>query len=262
MNQFNLGNFLNKFVTQKLLNPGDNASRSLNSNATSDTKFQLSNNALIQNMVPRNLSQSSALRNFSSMNFAGFKMASSEKSLYLKDLLNLPKDIQEVLVMLQNNASANKGLSSLLNKNINLANLAQLMQINSKEAMSKLISAMTEASKQGITDLSQFKEAMKFINASVSVASQDNLNQVLKTFMLLYLPWLPLQEGVDFELEIETSQGENGEDETTLTILISTKNYGNVKILLILNGINSFDIFINCCEEFPKEQGSCSLGKV
>lgn len=72
--------------------------------------------------------------------------------------------------------------------------------------------------------------------------------------MLLYLPWLPLQEGVDFELEIESSAQEGEDSETTITILISTRNYGNVRVTLILNKGNSIDIFVNCVDEFPKEE--------
>ncbi|MEI8129721.1 MAG: hypothetical protein WCG95_08930 [bacterium] len=113
---------------------------------------------------------------------------------------------------------------------------------------------MANASKQGLTDLSQIKDAIKFINASVSVASQENSSQILKNFMLLYLPWLPLQEGVDFDLEIENTESEEGDSQTSVTIMISTKNYGNVKITLILLGGNSIDIFVNCSETFPKEE--------
>lgn len=184
------------------------------------------------------------------------EMANTKRSLYLKEIMNLPKDMEQVLTMLQktNSANATKHLSELLNSNIKLSTLAQIMQDGGKEAMTKLISAMAEASRNGLSDLSQIKDAMKFLNASISATGQESQTQALKNFMLLYLPWLPLQEGVDFELEIENKkeEGENA-DETILTILISTRNYGNIKILLITKGINDFDILINCVENFPQK---------
>ena len=83
---------------------------------------------------------------------------------------------------------------------INLAQISEMLQVNGKEALTKLITVMTQASKQGISDLSQIKEMAKLVNASVATAAQNNPAQTLKVLMLLYLPWLPLDEGVGFDL--------------------------------------------------------------
>lgn len=257
MNQFNLGNFINKFINYSLLNSNGRAPNAPNSNINPDLKFQLTNEALTQNMLQKSISHSAVLNTFSFSTLADLKMnrlASLERGLYMKDLMNLPKEIEEVLVLIQNNAASAKEAEQLLTTNINLATLAELIKEGGKGAMNKLVLAMAEASKQGITDLSQIKDAIKFINASVSVAGQDNPEKILKTFMLLYLPWLPLQEGVDFDLEIEASQGGEDDSELSITIMISTINYGNVKVTLILLAGNSMSIIINCCEEFPKEE--------
>lgn len=258
MNQFNLSNFLNKFINYSLSNQSGSQPKALQDGLHADAGFQLANEAMTKNLVQKNIAKQSYVMNalnFSMLNDLKMNnLASLERSSYIKGLMNLPKEIEEVLVILQNNTTKGEELTKLLTTNINLANLAELIQSKGKAAMNKLIFVMSEASKQGITDVSQIKDAIKFINASVSVASQENQTQVLKSFMLLYLPWLPLQEGVDFELEIESYENENGDSETSLTILISTKNYGNVRIILILNGMNSFDIFINCIETFPKEE--------
>ena len=40
---------------------------------------------------------------------------------------------------------------------------------------------MTEASKAGVTDLTQMKEMAKLINASISVASENNPQKNIKT---------------------------------------------------------------------------------
>lgn len=257
MNQFNLGNFINRFINYSLLNPNSGAGPNPNANLNPDMKFQLTNEALAQSLMNKPASQSAVLHSFSSAMLADLKMnnlASLERGLYIKDLMNLPKDMEEILVLVQNNATTGKDITKLLSENISLATLADLIKQGGKEAMNKLILVMANASKQGMTDLSQIKDAIKFINASVSVASQDNPEKILKSFMLLYLPWLPLQEGVDFDLEIEGSNGGGEDSELSITILISTRNYGNVKVTLVLPAGNSMSILINCCEEFPKEE--------
>lgn len=258
MNQFNLGNFINKFINNSLLNMEKRPLGTPHTHVNNDVKFQLANEALAQSLTERPGSHATFLRTFNFSTLADLKMnslASLEKSLYIKNLMNLPKEIEEVLVLIQNNTSIAKDIKQVLEQNINLAALAQLIKEGGKDALNKLVLVMANASKQGITDLSQIKEAIKFINASVSVASQDNPEKILKSFMLLYLPWLPLQEGVDFDLEIEGgSQGGGENSELSLTILISTRNYGNVRITLVLLAGNSMSIIINCCETFPKEE--------
>lgn len=259
MDQFNLGNFLNKVVNYSLSNlkGGPTSSSAGSTAANAGTEFKATQDALVQSIVNKATSETLVLKSFSPTMLSNLKMnnlASLEKSLYIKDLMHLPKDMEEVLVMLQNTNIETKEIAKLLTTNINISQLAEIMQKGGKEAMNKLVLVMSEASKQGITDTSQIKEAMKFINASVSVAGKDNMNQVLKSFMLLYLPWLPLQEGVDFELEIESSGGEENESEMSLTIMISTRNYGNVKVTLILLAQNSIEIFVHCSDQFPKKE--------
>ena len=254
MNQFNLGNFLNRFINQQPMGPKGGQP---NAAGNPDAHFQLPPNTggPHQQMLQPG-AQSAMMRSFNPEMMANFKtnhFANLDRSLYVKDIMNLPKEMEEVLVMLQKDTGVAKDMAKLLAQNIDLGSLAELMQKGGKEAMGKLISAMAEASKQGINDTSQLKEAFKLINASVSVAAKDNPTQALKNFMLLYLPWLPLQEGVDFELEISGSDNPEDESEMSITIMISTKNYGNVKITLILVAGNSVTIFVNCSDKFPKE---------
>lgn len=257
MNQFNLGNFINKFVNYALPNPKGGTPQG--ASGEQGANFPKVQNALNQEqLVQKALTQPYAVpHTFNNLILADLRMnnlASFEKSLYVRDLMKMPKEIEQVLTMIQNNGALPKEATELLTKNISLTTLAELIQTGGKEAMNKLVLVMAEASKQGLNDLSQIKETIKFINASVSVASSDNPNQILKNFMLLYLPWFPLQEGVDFELEIESSEGENEESELSITVMISTKNYGNVRATLILLAGNSMNITINCCRGFPKEE--------
>jgi len=254
MNQFNLGNFVNKFLNYPSLNPKEGPPKAP---MNTDVTFQLNQNSLAENLLQKSMPQNAALKTFNPSLIADLKMnnlASLERGVYIKDLMNLPKEMQEVLVLIQNNMTSAGEMSKLLATNINLAALAELMKQGGKEAMAKLIMVMANSAKQGVTDVSQIKDAIKFINASVSVAAQDNPNQILKSFMLLYLPWLPLQEGVDFDLEIESSEDNTDGSETSITIMISTRNYGNVKVTLVLLAGNFLSIFINCSENFPKEE--------
>lgn len=248
---------MNNVLNYSALSANKGRPNAPNPNVSTDAKFQLTNEAVTQGMNKLPSPETTILRSFNALTLNEMKMnnlASLERGLYMKSLMNLPKDMEELLVFIQNNAGKTDDATKLLAKNINMEVLAELMQQGGKEAMNKLVMVMANASKQGITDVSQIKDAIKFINASVSVAGEMNLEKTLKSFMLLYLPWLPLQEGVDFDLEIEGSSGGEDESELSITIMISTRNYGNVKVTLILVKGNSMSIFINCSEDFPKEE--------
>ena len=113
---------------------------------------------------------------------------------------------------------------------------------------------MTAASKNGVSDLTQLKDTAKLINASIALASTDNPAQTLKTLMLLYLPWLPLHEGVGFDLDVETASESGSDGESLLIITITTVNYGVVKAVIFLENQNSVQINIECDEKFPKDE--------
>lgn len=263
MNQFNLPRFIVKFVNNSL--SGFNRGQQAQGQGPAFENQSLQHLETTQNLqhLTQHLIKESIAGNkqFNPMNRAALmqelkmnNLESFQQSIYIKDIMKLPQEMESVLLILQKNMAPSKDSTKLLAENINLSQLSELLQTSGKEATNKLILAMSNASKQGITDLSQIKDAMKFINASVSVAGQDNAAQILKTFMLLYLPWLPLQEGVDFDLEIETSENESGEEELSITIVISTRNYGNVRVTLIMIEGTSIDIMITCSKEFPKEE--------
>ena len=234
-------------------------------------------------------------------------LANTEQSVYIKGLLNLPKNLNEFVYMVQRGytqmqmsrllmqqsmlqranmsqtqaqilaqlqglsteelqnalqaqlasgaktATDAKNLQILSNGMINLSELATLLQNNGKDAITKLILTMANASKQGMTDVSRLKDTAKLINASISLASQENTNQTLKTLLLLYLPWLPLQEGTDFDVEFQ--KGADGDDEDSiLVITISTVNFGKVVATLILETSNSVHLNVECSKDFPKDE--------
>ena len=164
-----------------------------------------------------------------------------------------PDKIQNQL--LQQNiqqAAAQKDAAALIFTGmIHLPAVSDLILKNSKQAVAALIAAMSSASKNGMTN-EQISQTLGIINSCISMAESGNSAQTLKSLMLLYLPWLPLNEGVGFDLEVETENGENDSNDSKLTVLIQTKNFGNVKGVFTLTTTNSVDIFIVCSEDFPK----------
>ena len=153
-----------------------------------------------------------------------------------------------------------KNLEILSNGMINLSQIAQMIQANGKEALTKLIMTMTQASKMGINDLSQLKEMAKLINQSIAVASENNPTKTMKLLLLLYLPWLPLKEGVDFDLDVTQKESEN-ESDSILTVTITTINFGTVVATLFLETSNSVQVTIQCSENFPKDELDMRLDK-
>ncbi|MBQ3312080.1 hypothetical protein IJG72_08385 [bacterium] len=137
--------------------------------------------------------------------------------------------------------------------NIDLNNVALFLQKNSKVAMNKMISMMALATSQGITDTKPLQDTINIISSSISSNSNTTSAQTLKNLMLLYLPWLPLQEGVGFNLEIEQDE-EIPDSETFVKVMITTVNFGNLSATVSLITANSVDISITCSSSFPKKE--------
>ncbi len=161
---------------------------------------------------------------------------------------------------IQNQAvSAQKDIVMLMFSGmVHLPAISELILKNSKHAVANLIIAMASASKSGMTS-EQIQETLSIINSCISMAESGTPSQTLKSLMLLYLPWLPLSENVNFDLEIEAQDGENESNDSKLTVLIQTKNFGNVKGVFTLTTSNSVDIYIICSEDFPKKTLQKSL---
>lgn len=140
-----------------------------------------------------------------------------------------------------------------LTENVNISHISALLQKNSKAALNKMITMMAAATSQGMTDTKPLQDTVNIINSSIAATSQNDSTQTLKNLMLLYLPWLPLQEGVGFDLEVEQDD-EGPKSDTYIKILITTVNYGNLHATLSLITGNSVDISIVCSEKFPKKE--------
>ena len=134
---------------------------------------------------------------------------------------------------------------------IHMPEISKMILSNSKQAIAGLIASMASATKNGMSG-DQIRETLSIINSCVAMAESGNPAQTLKSLMLLYLPWLPLNDGVGFDLEVETAEGESPAIDSKLTVLIQTRNFGNVKGVFTLTTSNSVDIYIICSESFPK----------
>ena len=295
MADINLGHLISKFVNYQALN----------------FQRQVPQNQPAQNFAPSTAPQpqnSTPTPKTPTPSPQMGNMGGSDQAIFVKDMMKLPKNMNELVYMLQRNISlaqlnqkfanqinmqrnamsqtqaqilaqlqglslteaqnilltGNKAVLNQLqstlrnltissNGLINLSQVAQMIEVNGKDAIAKLITTMANSSKLGITDLTQLKDTAKLINASIAAAAQNDSAQKMKLLMLLYLPWLPLQEGVGFDLEIEAGQKEDGSD-SILIITITTLNYGNVTATLILENSNSVHVNIGCVKEFPKEE--------
>lgn len=164
-----------------------------------------------------------------------------------ENLALVAQNIQAQSQQLQNNNAVLLFFSGM----IRLPDISQLILKNSKQAVADLIIAMASASKDGINS-KQIRETLSIINSCISMAEANNPTQTLKSLMLLYLPWLPLNEGIGFDLDITSPDGENESNDSKLTVLIQTRNYGNVKGVFTLTTSNSVDVYIMCSEDFPK----------
>ena len=310
MSGIDINRFLNKF--------GQNYQhqRMLSSKAgtqSAQISDQLSQKApdAAERSVVQNLKQSTTvnLRQSVQMN----TLQSIDRAIYAKDLMQMPKNINEFIYMVQRGltqsqfnqlfanqlaaqknslsqlqaqilaqlqgltvstakeavnfqlasqlSSSLKNLEILSGGMINLNEISLLFQKNGKEALTKLIMAMTEASKAGVTDLSQMKDMAKLINASISIAAENNPQKTLKLLLMLYLPWLPLEDGVGFDLEVEQKSNAHEESDSILNITISTVNYGTVAATLILETSNSVQISLECSENFPKPELQLRIDK-
>lgn len=208
-------------------------------------------------MVQKGLTQAQFNQMFAQHIAAQRNALSQTQAQILAQLQGLtsPNQIQTMIQsqMASQLQSTIKNLSLSPNGMIDMTMISQMLQVNGKEALTKLITAMTQASKQGINDLTQIKEMARLVNASIAAAAQNDPAQTLKTLLLLYLPWLPLEDGVGFDLDIETS--DNGEEsDSILTITISTVNYGVVTAILVLETSNSVHVSVECAKDFPKDE--------
>ncbi len=197
-------------------------------------------------------------------NMQSAQMKGNEMSAVLKDFLNMQKDIETFLANMANGRNnvvmqqlAKPDLAKMLmSSQMDLSKLSEFMQQNGKEALSKLFNMTANFAQSGaVARSSQMSEMIAILNACTPNANTSQV-QVLKNMMLLYLPWLPLGEQ-NFTITTGgtgNGEGEDGESEDSISILISTVNFGNVKVLIFKSDKSTINFNISAGETFPKEK--------
>ncbi len=210
------------------------------------------NNQVNQNLMNQQLQESilqtqEALKEFSQ----------EDKSALIKSMLDLPDDLSELL-------------KNLTNKKESLTNaefmkLLSMINVNGKEAAAKLSKLMVFLGANNIKGAEKLQEVYSIVNALASGSAQ-NASQLMKNVILLYLPWLPIGEGNNFEVGFnkkadnskDSSSEKDGEekdsDSDSIAVFIQTVNFSNVKVTLYLEVRQNISLHVECVENFPKEQ--------
>jgi len=160
-----------------------------------------------------------------------------EQAKLIKELLNLPKDIEEFFSFLMYKNISPETLETLLKQNqkLNTALIKQTLEENSKESLNKLLKLFQQAP-GGTQNTEQIKEILTLLS-QVIPKKDASAQEILTNLTLLYLPWLPLSEKQDIEIRFEKreSKEEEESEQTVLVIYITTINLGRFKISIILN---------------------------
>lgn len=185
------------------------------------------------------------------------QLTDMERSMMLREFFNFPKDMKDLGELLIKSNTAQvlnaKDIAALMNRNIDMSKLALLLQSHGKEAAEKLAKLITTLHQSGIYNTQQLKEMSTLINACIP-ASDSTPASMIKSLMIMYLPWLPLAGDTNFNIGFENNEDSKSPDsENVVTITIMTRNFGLVKVLLIKDK-NNLDIEINCDESFPKKE--------
>lgn len=254
MNNFNPSGYLNRLITNIINNQ-------VNVRTTPKTSGDFANS------VMQNTAQTTQKQTLSP-ELKMTPMEVEQTAKYVKELLNMPKDVAQVVSQLSANNTVTTAqnmqlLLMLSSGKIDLNALAQLLSDNSKAALQKLVQTMSQAAKMGVSDTQQLKDLINTLGL-VSVSTNDTTS-ALKNFILLYLPWLPLNakgESLDFDIDVFDKTSSGADDEAqSVTILIETMNFSNVKALLEMTHDNKVEIMINCIEDFPREKVLAVLKK-
>ena len=258
MNEIGLGQFIkNVFDYSTGKQPAQQPGKVANENfqkAQSEALRQL--NQTVQNITQNLVQQQDIL--YTQMQLK--ELSNIERSMLLKNLFDFPENLKDIIAFLQTDSKAitAKELQLLMTQPLDISKLLVLLQTHGKTALEKITKMITIMNQSGIYNTQQLKEMSVLINACIP-ANDASAAQVLKSFMLMYLPWLPINAAAEFNVVSEGSEEKKASpDEDSIFIYITTKNYGLVKILLYKDE-GSFNIDVNCSETFPKEKFSSAI---
>ena len=173
----------------------------------------------------------------------------------LKDLLQMPKNFEQLLTQLSTmpKAETQQTALMLLASSLNTSQLASMLQTNSKEAMTNLYKMLAQFNQLGLSIKDEQTSELSKLISLVSTSAASDV-QTLRTTMLMYLPWLPLTDPNAFKLEIASagSDGGVGADDF-ITLLISTENYGNIQAIIYKTEQDGIKIQLTTSQTFPQK---------
>ncbi len=246
MSNINLNQFLNNFP---------NGYNQVNSSNVNNTLLNQGSFIIQEQSTPLEVLFPKYITQLANTTNELVKMNQEQTVNMLKELLNFPKNFEQLLSQIVDNIQQdNKSLAFLLlSSSLNFASLAKMLQTGSKEAMTNLYRLLAGFNQIGVSlKNEQLNELSKLISIVGAMTSNDTQN--VKNTMLLYLPWLPLTDPDAFKLEIGEKGSDAGTDsDDSVTILISTENYGNLQADIFKTDSDGIKILLITSKEFPQK---------
>ncbi len=247
MSNINWGQFLNNFANNFNKLSTNNVQNTLNENFMPQTEQSTLSQSLFLSSTASQLSQTTAEL---------ASLSQQQTISMLRDLLNLSKSFDSFLSQLMTNSQLlnQQNALSLLASNMNLNQLSNLLQNNSKTAMTNLYQMLAQYNQVGVSLKDEQMSTLTKLISFVSASSNSDV-QALKTLMLMYLPWLPLTDPNAFKLEIANSMGGNeGLTTDSITVMILTENYGNLQADIQKTEEDGIKIELISSETFPQKE--------
>ncbi|MBR1976999.1 hypothetical protein IKA15_01825 [bacterium] len=232
---FNPLNFLNNFAARQMMN-----TQAASTQAAKESSVNPQGANFASPRPVPNVAQYGAMP-FYVLSDAPY-MGEGDKMKMLREFLYLPSELEEFLNM---EILAKTGTAEKAGKNINsqtsvqIAEILKLLNENTSLATKKIMDLMTSFARDG--NLSSQKELKDILNiiTTLNANFSADTNQILKTFVIYYLPWLPLNTKtgenlnfeIDFEKKKEAGRGEDSETQSA-TITITTKTWGAIRAIL------------------------------
>lgn len=175
-------------------------------------------------------------------NFLSASLSPQETALFLKNLLNLPRDIQGLLLLLafppgpERPETLKKLLEKYPDLNVTLENVQSFLGDHSKDGVQKLLKLIQGNQAAQLGD-SKMEELLK-LTSQLTNKVQASPMEALNTMMLLYLPWLPLVPPQKLETAFVPSEEEGGgagnpdEKSYNLVLYIETNRLGKFQVSL------------------------------
>lgn len=147
------------------------------------------------------------------------KMDSEVLLKYLQNVMKMPENVNKLLTTLDSPI-----IKALVEKTIDVKVLSQILNTNSKEAIEKVLKAISDSIKSGAKDINQLKDVLGIL----STIQNSTSNNAVKELLLLYIPVNPpiFDKNVDFQAGSE--EEENAINNSAFSLIFETVNFSNI----------------------------------